>query len=296
MQQGSNGWISGHDFELHLIEPRPIKQRSLSPRPPPIMRLVTWNCCRGPYRKNASLLDPLAPDIAALQECARPATQTDQCLWFGDNPHQGIAIFAKGPYRIRALPAVAEVPRYAIPVEVIGPTNFVLIAVWSKGGQDNPYIEGVVRAVELYRNLFTQYHTVLLGDLNSNAIWDSSHPADLNHSALVKMLSELGLVSSYHFFHREAHGQEKQPTYPPTTFNGKSSARFTSTTASSQRNGRRMCSASRSGPMQNGRIVVTIAHYLWKLLTMQGPSRPNPSFPGSARYALNPASPTKRTG
>jgi endonuclease/exonuclease/phosphatase family metal-dependent hydrolase len=30
---------------------------------------------------------------------------------------------------------------------------------------------------------------------------------------LVQLLSEFGLVSSYHFFHREAHGQEKQPTY-----------------------------------------------------------------------------------
>jgi len=27
------------------------------------------------------------------------------------------------------------------------------------------------------------------------------------------MLAQLGLVSSYHFFHREAHGQEKRPTY-----------------------------------------------------------------------------------
>jgi hypothetical protein len=50
---------------------------------------------------------------------------------------------------------VAEVPRYAIPVEVIGPTNFLLIAVWSKGRQDSPYVEAVVRAVEMYRDLFS---------------------------------------------------------------------------------------------------------------------------------------------
>jgi hypothetical protein len=177
------------------------------------MRLVTWNCCRGPYLKKASLLDALAPDIAVIQECTRPAKQTNQCLWFGDNPRQGIALIANGSYRLRALPAIAEVPRYAIPVEVFGPTNFLLVAVWSKGGQDSPYIEGVVRAVEIYRCLFTQYRTVLVGDLNSNAIWDASHPAALNHSALVKMLAELGLVSSYHYFYREAHGEEKQPTY-----------------------------------------------------------------------------------
>jgi len=199
-------------IRLHLII-EAIKLRSLSSRPGAMMRLVTWNCCRGTYLKNALLLDPLAPDVAVVQECARPTTQTDQCLWFGENPHQGIAVISKGWYRIRAFPAIADVPRYAIPVEVAGPTNFLLIAVWSKGDQASPYIEGVVRAVELYRNLFTQYRTVLIGDLNSNAIWDSSHAAGLNHSALVKMLFELGLVSSYHFFYREGHGQEKQPTY-----------------------------------------------------------------------------------
>jgi len=177
------------------------------------MRLVTWNCCRGPYLKKASFLEALAPDIAVIQECARPTCENDQCLWFGHDPRQGIAVFARGSYRIRALPKVARVPRYAIPVEVSGPTNFVLIAVWSKGGQASPYVEGVVRAVKQYRKLFAQYPTILAGDLNSNTIWDSNHDPGLNHSALVKMLSELGLVSSYHFFHSEAHGEEKQPTY-----------------------------------------------------------------------------------
>jgi hypothetical protein len=153
------------------------------------MRLVTWNCCRGSYSQKASFLEALAPDIAVIQECAKPTCETDQCLWFGHNPRQGIAVFANGPYRIRALPRAARVPRYAIPIKVAGPTNFLLIAVWSKGGQANPYVEGVVRAVRLYRKLFAQYPTVLAGDLNSNAIWDSNHAAGLSHSALVKMLS-----------------------------------------------------------------------------------------------------------
>jgi endonuclease/exonuclease/phosphatase family metal-dependent hydrolase len=96
---------------------------------------------------------------------------------------------------------------------VTRPTNFVLIAVWSKGRQKHPYVKGVVRAVELYRDVFLQHWTVLIGDLNSSVIWDSSHPEGLNRSSLVKRLSEFGLVSSYHVFHREAHGQETQPTY-----------------------------------------------------------------------------------
>ena len=176
------------------------------------MRVVTWNCCRGPYLKNASLLDVFAPDIAVIQECAKPAAETRQCLWFGDNPRQGIAVVANGPYRLRRITPIAGVPRYVIPVKVVGPNNFLLLAVWAKGGQDK-YVEGVIRAVELYRHLFKKHATVLAGDTNSNAIWDSGHSPGLNHSALVRTLSDLGLVSSYHHFRGEAHGQETEPTY-----------------------------------------------------------------------------------
>lgn len=136
-------------------------------------------------------------------------TENDQCLWFGDNPCSGVAVFANGPYRIRALPPVADVPLYCIPVEVTGPTNFLLIAVWAK----KPYVEAVVRAVEMCHDLFSQYRTVLIGDLNSNTVWDRNHPVDSNHSALVKTLKELGLVSSYHSFFDEAHGQENRFTF-----------------------------------------------------------------------------------
>ena len=177
------------------------------------MRLVTWNCCRGPYLKKVQLLDVLAPDIAVIQECARPIIQTDRCLWFGDNPRQGLAVQAYGQYRLRALPLIADVPNYVIPVEVIGPNHFLIIAVWSKRDPRGHYVEGVVRAVQQYRSLFAQYPTVLVGDLNSNAIWDSSHRVDRSHSALVTLLSELGLVSSYHSFYDEAHGEESQPTF-----------------------------------------------------------------------------------
>lgn len=177
------------------------------------MRLATWNCCRGPYCKKAPLLGALSPDIAVIQECARPAVESEQCLWFGDNPRQGIAVLATGDFHIRRLPIADEVPRYVFPVEVIGPTSFQLLAVWSKGGQTFPYVEGVVRATQLYRTLIEAGPTVLIGDLNSNVIWDAKHPKDRNHSALIGMLSQLGLVSAYHTFFGEAQGQETRPTY-----------------------------------------------------------------------------------
>ena len=65
----------------------------------------------------------------------------------------------------------------------------------------------------MYRDLIGRYETVLIGDLNSNAIWDATHREGLSHSAFVELAAQSGLVSTYHSFHGEAHGKELQPTF-----------------------------------------------------------------------------------
>lgn len=177
------------------------------------MRLVTWNCCRGPFAKKVPLLDALEPDIAVIQECEKPAIESESCLWFGDNPRQGVAVCVAPPYRVNRLPELDGVPKYIVPIAVTGPVCFNILAVWSKGRQAFRYVEAVVKAVEMYRSLFLASPTVLIGDLNSNVIWDATHPKNLNHTALVELLRSLGLVSAYHAFHGESHGHESRPTY-----------------------------------------------------------------------------------
>ena len=177
------------------------------------MILVTWNCCRGAYSRKMQLLAPLAADVSVVQECARPEVESETCLWFGDNPLQGIAVTAAGPYTLRALPQRRNVPKFVIPIQVTGPDCFTLFAVWSKGDQKYRYVAAVVKAIKTYRELFAGSLAILAGDLNSNVFWDSHHPAGQNHSALIKLLDELGLVSSYHQFFAEEQGQETRPTY-----------------------------------------------------------------------------------
>lgn len=177
------------------------------------MRLITWNCCRGRFSAKVPLVQALVPDVAVLQECARPAEEEPSCLWFGENSRQGVAVLASGGYRVKALPSAPGVPRFTFPVQVSGPETFLILAVWSQRGPEYPYVEAVIRAVELYRESICSQSTVVIGDFNSNAIWDGKRPPSRSHSGLVQLLSALGLVSSYHSFFGEAHGAETRPTH-----------------------------------------------------------------------------------
>jgi hypothetical protein len=177
------------------------------------MRLITWNCCRGTYARKAPLLDTLAPDIAVIQECAKPIVESPSCLWFGDNPKQGIAIQASGPYRLHALPVLPDAPKFVIPVSVSGPRDFTMFAVWTLGKQPYRYVEAAAKAVDMYRGEIAASPTVMIGDFNSNTIWDATHPREFNHSSLVRRLHELKLVSAYHYYRDEEHGHESQPTF-----------------------------------------------------------------------------------
>ena len=90
-----------------------------------------------------------------------------------------------------------DVPKFVIPIRVTGPqADFILFAVWSKAGQRHRYVRAVVEAVKMYRLTFEAGPTVLMGDLNANAIWDNEHPEDRNHTALVTLLDGLGMSSA----------------------------------------------------------------------------------------------------
>ena len=158
-----------------------------------------------------SLLQPLSPDIAVLQECARPTSTSSTCLWFGDYENQGICVLAGTGYTLEAVLPIPDLPRYVVPVRVRGPESFLLFAVWTH--REPTYVEPVLRAAEAYAELIRSEPTVIMGDFNSNAIWDKRRKPARDHAALVNALAELGLVSSYHHFFGEAHGKETRPTH-----------------------------------------------------------------------------------
>lgn len=172
------------------------------------MRLVTWNARRGSFSRKAPLIDYFQADIAVVPEIAAPACESPQTLWFGENPNQGMAVIAKAPYTLRRLPELPNTPKYVVPIAVDGPRSFVLFAVWTLGKKPFPYVQAASTAIDMYANTFSNSQVVMMGDFNSNAIWNKEHPTTLNHAAMVERLRQLNLVSAYHHDRTLDHGNE----------------------------------------------------------------------------------------
>ena len=177
------------------------------------MRITTWNCSRGGPHKKIAAAAELRPDILVMQECAQLDLPADRYYWHGEYVKQGVSVQTFGDYRLTPLPQRPDVPPFVLPIQIEGPQQMLLFAVWTKATRGQQYIRGLNTAIEIYRDLFANQPTVVIGDYNSNAIWDKDHPKERNHSALVGRLEALGLVSTYHAHYGEAHGAETRPTY-----------------------------------------------------------------------------------
>jgi len=169
------------------------------------------------FDKKAEALLSLNPDVAVVPECSEKSTAAleqrgFEALWFGSNPHKGLGVFCRKGWAMRPLPQPQQ--KWIVPVEVNAPTPFTLLAVWAcRTGikkADN-YIGQVYQALISHPEWFDGAPVVMAGDLNSNKIWDTERRVG-NHSEVVKILAERGLVSGYHEFFREAHGAESRST------------------------------------------------------------------------------------
>ena len=161
------------------------------------MRIVTWNCFRGDCLTRADELLPLEPDVIVLQECSRPESPNDsQCIWFGDNPTQGVGIVARNGYSLERGPIKAEVTHSVFPVVVQGPIAFRLLAVWAL--PKPTYVQAMDAGLMAYKDFVRQSACVIAGDFNSHSRFDFKN-RQFSHTMLVqKLRDEFGLVSAFH--------------------------------------------------------------------------------------------------
>lgn len=186
------------------------------------MRLITWNC-QGAYRIKADLILAHHPDILVVQECEHPDKyvysptykRPDSQSWYGDSRHKGICIHSFNDYKVELMQHFNPKFRYILPFRVTGHgQTFTLFAIWAMSNKENydaRYIGQVWLAIDYYADLLKD-STILIGDFNSNKIWDYKKRVG-DHSDVVKKLADNNIHSIYHRHFEIEQGKEKHPTF-----------------------------------------------------------------------------------
>jgi len=182
------------------------------------MKIVTWNA-NGKFRDKVQLFDPKSTNILVVQECENTEKSIEsynaagwKFLWLGENKNKGLGIFVPLNHTIEPLSWEMENCRYFLPV-TINQKNIV-IGVWAMGGKSKSvsYAGQVSRFLYEYSDKINPEHTMIIGDFNSNSIWDKRHK-NANHTNNDARLNQVGLRSLYHSKKNELQGSETEPTF-----------------------------------------------------------------------------------
>jgi exonuclease III len=174
------------------------------------------------FRKKATFILAEKPDILIIPECEHPdklnfnqdGLAPSDYVWYGTNSNKGLGVFSYGDYKLELLEIHNPEIKTVLPLKVTGgKVDFTLFAIWANNPQDKQgaYIEQVWKAINYYEKLTLNERTILVGDFNSNKIWDKKHRL-ANHSSVVSELERKEIFSTYHKFFNQEQGTEKHPT------------------------------------------------------------------------------------
>jgi len=185
------------------------------------MKIITWNC-NMVYRRKASLLLIHNPDIVVVPECEHPdklkfesgAQIPNDIFWFGKNQHKGLGVFSYSNYKFKLDDSHRQEFKTILPLRVLNKRKeLTLFAIWANNPEDKgyEYVGQVWKAINFYTDLLKDKKTILVGDFNSNTIWDKPR-REGNHSTIVEFLAKKGIYSTYHKFFNQIQGKEKHNT------------------------------------------------------------------------------------
>lgn len=185
------------------------------------MTIITWNSNMA-FRKKADRILQYKPDILIVQECEHPdkinfalhQQQPTDYLWFGENKNKGLGIFSYSDFSLRRHKSHNEELKLIVPIVVKGRNSrYTLFAVWANNPQDpeGQYVTQVWKATQHYARLIKKNNTILVGDFNSNTIWDRPKRIG-NHSTVVARLAQKNIHSAYHIYFKQQQGLESHPT------------------------------------------------------------------------------------
>jgi exodeoxyribonuclease-3 len=194
------------------------------------MRLTTWNCRVGAFRKKAAQTAPLTPDVLVVPECEDirrellldGTTQPTTRLWFSSPAtNRGVGVFSYSGATISPAPLIGEPIDFFVPLlaQVVGRDLWV-VAVWTaKTKSSATSYRQAHEGLDRYAEWIAAKETVVMGDFNHNACFGNGK----SWAELTKRLEPLGLVSAYHQFFGESFGAETRPTH---FFRGKDASPF----------------------------------------------------------------------
>ena len=175
------------------------------------MKIVSWNC-QGKFREKYLQLESLKADLYVIQECENPAKKPSKhenffinYIWIGSNQNKGLGVFAKSTISLKKNLWKKFSLREFLSVKVNN--TFNLLGIWAC----KPYIEEYYIYQEINYQKYDS-NMIIIGDFNSNAVWDKKH-GFRNHTAVVEKIESKGLVSAYHFLKKENFGSETQKTF-----------------------------------------------------------------------------------
>lgn len=164
------------------------------------------------------------PDLLIVQECESldkfdfdsfPVKPTSM-HWCGyKEGKKGVAIFSFGKYSFRVHDLYSEAFSVVVPIIVSnGTEEYNVIAVWTVDTRekDGHYIDQIWKAIDHYDTHITASRTILIGDFNSNVIFDKK-TRESSHGNMVTKLAKKGIVSAYHEKHKQVQGTERDPTF-----------------------------------------------------------------------------------
>ncbi|GAB1360379.1 endonuclease/exonuclease/phosphatase family protein [Porphyromonadaceae bacterium] len=173
------------------------------------------------FRKKINVIIDDTVDVLILQECEEIsklnietwAISPTSVYWYGKNTNKGLAVFTFNGFKIDG----SEVQHnesfvYVIPLIIYkNQFRFLFFAVWTQNTYDGHYTRQIYNAIGYYKTCLETELSVIIGDFNSNSIWDKKG-RESNHSNLVLMLSNIGIESVYHNVYNENQGKESIPT------------------------------------------------------------------------------------
>lgn len=185
------------------------------------MKIVTWNC-NGAFRNKFQELSKINADIYVIQECENPAESNHKeylewstnYLWIGENKNKGLGIFVRKDWTLKHLDWNAEYKDHNVKhfLPCLINNDFQLLGIWAhKNNSPNfGYIGQLWKYLQVNSHQFGKI--ILVGDFNSNTIWDE-WDRWWNHSDVVNELKSRNIESLFHHFHKEEQGKESIPTF-----------------------------------------------------------------------------------